>query len=57
MAEIIKIDFDHPDLALKNALDILISGGIVSVPTETFYGLGVNAHDEQAVKKIFRVKR
>ena len=57
MAEIIKIDFDHPDTALKNALDILTNGGIVSFPTETFYGLGVNALDERAVNKIFRVKR
>ena len=56
MAEIVKIDFDHPDLALKNALDTLMSGGIVSLPTETFYGLGVNALDEKAVNKVFRVK-
>ena len=56
MVETVKIDFDQPDPALKNALDILISGGIVSFPTETFYGLGVNAFDEQAVNKIFRVK-
>tara|TARA_B100000959_G_scaffold275012_1_gene327742 strand:- start:1289 stop:1930 length:642 start_codon:yes stop_codon:yes gene_type:complete len=56
MAEILKIDFDHPDPALKNALDMLISGGIVSFPTETFYGLGVNALDEKAVNKVFRVK-
>tara|TARA_B100000315_G_scaffold212311_1_gene209611 strand:+ start:3448 stop:4089 length:642 start_codon:yes stop_codon:yes gene_type:complete len=57
MAETIKIDFDHPDPALKNAFDILIGGGIVSFPTDTFYGLGVNALNEQAVKKIFRVKK
>ncbi len=56
MAKIIKIDFDHPDPALKNALDILNNGGIVAFPTETFYGLGVYALDEQAVNKVFRVK-
>ena len=56
MAEIIKIDFDYPDPALKNALNILKNGGIVSFPTETFYGLGVNALDEHAVIKVYQVK-
>ena len=56
MAEITKIDFEHPDPALNNALNILIDGGIVAFPTETFYGLGVNALDKQAVSKVFQVK-
>lgn len=56
MAEIIKINFDYPDPALKNALNILKNGGIISFPTETFYGLGVNALDERAVNKVFQVK-
>lgn len=56
MAEIIKINFDYPDPALKKALNILKNGGIISFPTDTFYGLGVNALDEQAVNKVFQVK-
>lgn len=33
------------------------SGGIVAFPTETVYGLGANAFDENAVRKIFIAKK
>ncbi len=56
MAEIIKIDFDCPDLALKSAFNILKNGGLVSFPTETFYGLAANALDEKAINKVFSAK-
>ncbi len=42
------------ELALCGAL--LRQGQIVAFPTETVYGLGASALDEQAVKKIFAVK-
>ena len=32
-------------------------GGIVIFPTETVYGIGVNALDEDAVKKLYQVKQ
>lgn len=35
---------------------ILKNGGLVAFPTETVYGLGANALDENAVKGIFRAK-
>lgn len=41
--------------AAKAALHIR-RGEIVGFPTETVYGLGANAYDERAVKKIFSVK-
>jgi L-threonylcarbamoyladenylate synthase len=31
-------------------------GGIIAMPTETFYGLGVNPFDEQAVERLLLVK-
>lgn len=40
----------------KQAVDILTSGGVVAFPTETVYGLGALATDEQAVQKIFEAK-
>lgn len=42
--------------SIKKAADIIKSGGIVGVPTETVYGLGANALDEHAVGKIFEAK-
>ncbi len=38
------------------AADIIKSGGLVAVPTETVYGLGANGLDEAAVAKIFEAK-
>ncbi|MCA1900084.1 MAG: threonylcarbamoyl-AMP synthase [Chloroflexi bacterium] len=38
------------------AAEILRAGGLVAFPTETVYGLGANALDEEAVKKIFAAK-
>ena len=42
------------DIALAG--DILKNGGLVAFPTETVYGLGANALDENAVKGIYRAK-
>ncbi len=38
------------------AAEILRAGGLVALPTETVYGLGASALDEDAVKRIFEVK-
>ena len=38
------------------AAKILREGGLVALPTETVYGLGANALDENAVRRIFEVK-
>jgi L-threonylcarbamoyladenylate synthase len=41
---------------LVRAAAILRSGGLVAFPTETVYGLGADATDADAVRKIFAVK-
>ena len=38
------------------AAEIIKSGGLVAIPTETVYGLGANGLDENAVLKIFEAK-
>lgn len=51
-------DLSHKD-DIKNltiAAEIVRKGGLVAFPTETVYGLGANALDDEAVKKIFEVK-
>ncbi len=40
----------------KTAADIIKSGGLVALPTETVYGLGANGLDEAAVARIFEAK-
>ncbi|NBI06054.1 L-threonylcarbamoyladenylate synthase [Senegalia massiliensis] len=42
--------------ALELAASILRNGGLVVIPTETVYGLGANALNTEAVKKIFKAK-
>lgn len=42
--------------ALKEAGEIIKGGGLVAFPTETVYGLGGNALDENAAEKIYRAK-
>ena len=38
------------------AADIIRRGGLLGIPTETVYGLGANALDEEAVLHIFEAK-
>lgn len=42
--------------SIKTAAQILRNGGLVAFPTETVYGLGADASNESAVKKIFKAK-
>jgi len=41
---------------IKLCAGIINNGGLVAFPTETVYGLGANAFDENAVSEIFRIK-
>lgn len=43
--------------AVRAACDVLASGGLVAMPTETVYGLAADADNEAAVMKIFAAKR
>jgi L-threonylcarbamoyladenylate synthase len=42
--------------ALDEAVEVLRAGGTVVFPTESFYGLGVQALDAAAVARVFRLK-
>jgi len=42
---------------VKRCADVLRSGGIASYPTDTVYGLGADVYNENAVMKIYAVKR
>ena len=41
---------------IQEAVEALRAGELVAFPTETVYGLGANANNPDAVRKIFRVK-
>ncbi len=42
---------------LKKTLEVLKSGGIILYPTDTIWGIGCDATNEEAVKKIFQLKK
>jgi L-threonylcarbamoyladenylate synthase len=42
--------------SVKIAADFIKSGEVTAFPTETVYGIGANAYDEKAVRKIFKAK-
>lgn len=55
--QILKINSKKPQKnIIQKAAKIIRQGGLVVFPTETVYGLGANALDPQAVKKIFQAK-
>ncbi|MCD6479067.1 MAG: threonylcarbamoyl-AMP synthase [Candidatus Diapherotrites archaeon] len=54
---ILKVDPKRPALAaIKKAAEFIKKGELVAFPTETVYGLGADALNEDAVRKIFEAK-
>jgi L-threonylcarbamoyladenylate synthase len=54
---VLRIDAKAPQgQGIDEAAAVLRGGGLVAFPTETVYGLGANALDATAVKRIFTVK-
>jgi L-threonylcarbamoyladenylate synthase len=52
-----RVDARHPDgPGLDAAAAVLEAGGTVAFPTESFYGLGADALDPEAVARVFRIK-
>ena len=44
-------------LAIQKAVDILKNGGLIIYPTETCYGLGGDATNPEALKKLMQYKK
>lgn len=42
---------------ISRAVDVLAKGGIIIYPTETVYGVGADATNDKAVKKVITVKK
>jgi len=43
-------------LAIRNAAKSLIAGNLVAFPTETVYGLGADATNQEAIARLYKVK-
>ena len=56
--KIFKMSPENPDIDLINeAIDIMADGGVVLYPTDTVYGLGANIFNNDAVKRIYEIKK
>ncbi len=55
--KLIKVNPSHPDkMKIKKAAENIKTGGLVAFPTETVYGLGVDALNPAAVARVFEMK-
>ena len=55
--KIVKVDPDNIDYnIIQEAAEIINMGGVVVFPTETVYGIGADALNDEAVDKIFKAK-
>jgi L-threonylcarbamoyladenylate synthase len=50
-------DHEHVLEAARAASEVVSAGGVVLLPTETFYGLGVAVQDVAAVARVFEMKQ
>jgi L-threonylcarbamoyladenylate synthase len=56
--KIIKIDPANPEKEkIEEVVNVLKEGGIVVYPTDTCYGLGVDATNKNAIKKLRKLKQ
>ncbi len=59
MPLILKVEKDpsRSEEAIKRAAQLIVNGGVVAFPTETFYGLAALATDYQAIDKLYQLKK
>lgn len=53
MVEVLEAD----DRGIRRSVEILREGGVVAFPTETVYGLGCDATNEKAIRRVYEVKK
>ncbi|MDE1832884.1 MAG: threonylcarbamoyl-AMP synthase [Candidatus Micrarchaeota archaeon] len=57
MTKVLRVNPLNPSAdAIREAAEAIVGGGTVAFPTETVYGIGANAFDAEAVKKVFKIK-
>ena len=42
---------------VKKAIEVMKAGGVILYPTDTVWGIGCDATNEEAVKKVFAIKK
>ena len=55
MSQILKVE-SNIEAVSSPARKVLLQGGVIAFPTDTFYGLGVDPFNQDAVDRIFKIK-
>ena len=56
--KIFKMSGENPDMDLiGEAIEIMAGGGVILYPTDTVYGLGANIFNNDAVERIYEIKK
>mgnify|MGYP002853999488 CR=1 FL=1 len=42
---------------IKNAVEVLRKGGVILYPTDTIWGIGCDATNEEAVRRVYQIKQ
>ncbi|HPD57299.1 MAG TPA: L-threonylcarbamoyladenylate synthase [Smithellaceae bacterium] len=56
MTNVWKLSPEQSEEIISRAAALISRGGVIAYPTETFYGLGADATNEQALSRIFDIK-
>ena len=55
---ILEIDPRHPEpRKIKQVVEVLANGGIITYPTDTYYGIGCDLFNKESIEKIYLLKR
>ena len=54
--KIVTIDPAHPEPVFELCKSVICSGGVIAYPTDTFYALGADPKNPDAVKRLFEIK-
>ncbi len=58
VTKIVKVDPLSPkDEYIREAASVIAGGGLVIIPTETVYGIAVNAKDDKAIDRLYEIKK
>ena len=49
--------YNKSDIDYQKLISLLKNGGVFCYPTETLYGLGCLANNEEAIEKIYKIKQ
>ncbi len=54
---ILEVNPTHPEpRKIKKVVEVLANGGIIAYPTDTYYGIGCDLFNKEAIEKVYALK-